>query len=461
MNNEFSNYDKMPVAKAVLKNAIPAMISMIMVMVYNVADTFFISLTRDPLQIAAVSVTTPIFMIAMAIGTLFGVGGTSVISRAFGEGKIEYAKKVSSFCFWASLGVGILYTAAVWIFMDNILVMLGTSSGTIGFARSYSVIITAGAPLVIMAQCHSNIIRAEGFATKAMMGLLIGNLLNVILDPIFILVLDMGVAGAAIATVTGNVVAALYYLVHFFRKKSSLSIHPRDCKAGEKICSRVLSIGVPASLNSLLMSISVILLNGQMVKYGDLQIAANGVSTKIMMMAGMLAIGLGQGVQPLLGYSYGAGNRDRFQKTLRFSLIFATVLNTLLSAVCYIWADKLVGIFLEDPAALDYSILFTRILLLSAPVIGALFVLTNTLQAMGAAVSSLILSICRQGIVYFPMLFLLGRLYGINGLVAAQPTADYISFALAAVLYLLISRKAFAGKGYVKRTRDSAAATTA
>lgn len=450
MNNDISNFDSMPVSKAVLKNAIPAMVSMIMVLIYNVADTFFISLTRDPLQVAAVSIATPIFLLSMAIGTLFGVGGTSVISRAFGEGKSEYAKKVSSFCFWASLGVGVVFMAVVWLFMDSILVIIGTSPDTIELARSYLVIVTAGAPFVVIANCHSNIIRAEGLATKAMIGMLIGNLLNVILDPIFILALDMGVAGAAIATVIGNVVGALYYLLHFLRKKSSLSINPKDFKTGDKICSGVLGIGIPASLTNILMSFSNVLLNGQMAQYGDLPIAAIGVATKVSMVAGMVQIGLGQGVQPLLGYSYGAGNRDRFKKTLRFSLIFSTVLGTVLTTACYIWTDGLVGIFLEDAAAFDYAVTFTRILLSTGFVFGVLYVLTNALQAIGAAIPSLILSISRQGIVYIPMLFILGAVFGMNGLVATQPAADFIALALAVILYLFISKKAFSNMAHKK-----------
>jgi len=459
MNNDISTFDKMPVPKAVLKNAIPAMVSMIMVLIYNISDTFFISLTRDPLQIAAVSIATPVFLLSMAIGTLFGVGGMSVISRAFGEGKSEYAKKVSSFCFWACVGVGVVLMAVVWLFMDQILVIIGASTDTMELARSYLVIVTAGAPFVVVANCFSNIVRAEGFATKAMMGMLIGNLLNVILDPIFILALDMGVAGAAIATVIGNVVGTLYYLFHFLRKKSSLSISPKNFKMSDRICSGVLAIGLPASLNSMLMCISDVLLNGQMTQYGDLPIAAVGVARKIMMVVGMVQIGLGQGIQPLLGYSYGAGNRERFQKLLRFSLVFSTILSAVITAACYIWTDQLVGIFLEDAAAFNYSVTFARILLTSGLVFGVLFVLTNALQAMGAAISSLILSISRQGIVFIPMLYILGAVFGMNGLVAAQPAADIISFALAVILYLLISRKAFSGKAFEKNndmgTEDS------
>jgi len=193
----------------------------------------------------------------------------------------------------------------------------------------------------------------------------------------------------------------------------------------------------------MMMCVSDVLLNGQMAQYGDLPIAAVGVARKVMMVVGMVQIGLGQGVQPLLGYSYGAGNRERFQKILRFSLVFSTILSAVITAACYIWTDNIAGIFLEDAAAFNYSVTFARILLTSGLVFGVLYVLTNALQAMGAAISSLILSISRQGVVYIPTLFILGAVFGMNGFVAAQPAADIISFTLAVVLYLLISRKAF------------------
>lgn len=215
-----------PVPRAVLKNTVPAMAAMLMVLIYNLADTFFIGQTHDDLQVAAVSLATPVFLIFMAVGTVFGAGGTSVISRAMGEGRPEYAKKVCSFCMWSCVGVGALMSAFFLLFMDRILSWIGASPDTWELAKTYLTIVSLGGPFVLIANCYSNVIRAEGQSGKAMMGQLLGNLANVALDPVMILGLGWNIAGAAIATVIGNVIGAGYYILYFLRGKSTLSIRP-------------------------------------------------------------------------------------------------------------------------------------------------------------------------------------------------------------------------------------------
>lgn len=216
-NKTLDVFEKAPVRQAVLQNALPAMAAMLMVLIYNLADTFFIGQTHDDLQVAAVSLATPVFLLFMAVGTIFGIGGTSVISRAMGEGRREYAKKVCSFCMWSCVVVGIAMSAAFLIWMDPLLKLVGASSDTWGYAKTYLTIVSLSGPFVLIANCYSNVIRAEGESGKAMMGQLLGNLLNVVLDPIMILTFGWEIAGAAIATVIGNVVGALYYIIYFLR----------------------------------------------------------------------------------------------------------------------------------------------------------------------------------------------------------------------------------------------------
>ena len=199
MKNELLEvFEKMPVSRAVFKNAIPAMVAMLMVLVYNLADTFFVGQTHDALQVAAVSLATPVFLLFMAVGTAFGVGGTSVISRALGEGRKEYARKVCSFCMWGCVVVGVVMTVLFLLFMDPLLSLIGASAGTWDLAKTYLSIVAYGGPFVLISNCFSNIIRAEGQSNKAMMGQLIGNLLNVVLDPIMILGLGWNIAGASV-----------------------------------------------------------------------------------------------------------------------------------------------------------------------------------------------------------------------------------------------------------------------
>lgn len=442
-NKSMELFSKAPVSKAVFKNALPAMAAMLMVLVYNLADTFFIGQTHDDLQVAAVSLATPVFLIFMAVGTMFGIGGTSVISRAMGEGRTEYAKKVSSFCMWGCVAVGVLMSACMLIFVDPILSLVGASEDTWSLAKTYLMIVVCCGPFVLISNCYSNVVRTEGESAKAMMGTLIGNLLNVVLDPIMILGFGWNIAGAAIATVIGNVVGAGYYILYFLRGKSSLSIRIKDFAIKGKVASSVFAIGIPAALGSVLMSVSQIIINSQMAEYGDMAIAAMGVAMKVVIITGMVCMGLGQGVQPILGYCVGAKLWERFKKVLKFSLIFAFLLSAVLTGICYLFTNQIVSAFLTDSTAFGYAVQFSRILLTTSVLFGVFYVLTNALQAMGAATSSLIINVCRQGIIFIPAVFLLKVIMGMTGLVWAQPVADVISLIIAYILYKKAARKMF------------------
>lgn len=435
-------FEQASIPKAVFFNTVPAICSMIMVMIYNLADTFFVGRTGDPYMVAAVSYALPIFMIPSAIGNLFGIGGTSVISRAMGRGDTEYAKKVSSFCFWSGTAVGILCTVLLISHSAPLSRMLGaTSAEAFTYTNDYLSTVSWSAVFIIIANAFSNIIRAEGQSVHAMAGMLIGNLVNIILDPIFIFSLGMGIKGAAAATAIGNIIGALYYILYFVFHKSSLSISVKNYSVKNKIIGSVLVIGIPAALTSILMSVSNIVVNGKMSAYGDLVVAGYGVNLKIHMILSYVVIGLGQGIQPLLGYCYGAGLKERYSKIMRFSIIYALIASTALTGVCILSSKPLVGLFLENKAAFDCGVHFTIISLLSGPICGVLYVLLNALQARGAATESFIVSVSRQGFIFFPLLFLLHHLMGVDGLVWTQQFSDLLSFLLAIILYITVCKK--------------------
>ena len=440
-SNATELFEKAPVSQAVLKSALPAMAAMLMVLIYNLADTFFVGQTHDAYQVAAVSLAMPVFLMFMAVGTVFGMGGTSVISRALGQGRTDYAKKVCSFCMWGCVVVGVIMAALFLIFMEPILTMVGASEGTWAYAKSYLTIVSFGGPFVLISNAFSNIVRAEGKSAEAMMGQLLGNLLNVILDPIMILILDWNITGAAIATLIGNIVGACYYILYFVRGKSSLSVSIKELSQPEKVCGPVCAIGIPAALGSVLMSVAQIIINSQLAKYGDMAVAGMGVAMKVVTITGMVCMGLGQGVQPLLGYCVGAKLWERFKKAFRFSMLFALSLGAVLTVICYLFTNQIVSAFLSDPAAYSYAVEFSRILLTTSFLFGVFYVLINTLQAMGAATPALIINLSRQGIIFIPALFILQAVVGINGLIWAQPVADLLSIGLAAILYIRVSHK--------------------
>lgn len=435
-------FENAPVPKAVISNIIPSIISMIMVLLYNLADTFFIGQTKDAYMVAAVSIVTPVFLIFMAVGMLFGIGGTSLISRMLGEGQTEKARNTSSFCFWTGLVLGVIAMLLLWTLAEPVCRLVGASDDTIEFASIYLHIVAVGVPFLIISNTFSNIIRAEGRAKTAMSGMIIGNLINIILDPIMILGMKWYIAGAAVATVLGNIFSAVFYLTHLLSKRSMLSIHPRDYRAGGHIATGVMAIGIPASLNSILMSVSNIVINNVMTRFGDMAVAGLGVAMKVNMIAVMLLIGLGTGIQPLLGYCFGARNRSRYVAVLKFSLALAFGLSVVMTTVCYCGAGPLVTAFLDNADAFEYGMSFARIYILSGPILGMLFVMINAIQSTGAALPSLILSISRQGLVYMPVLFVFSHIFDTaNRIAMAQPVTDYVAAMLSIILFVFTYRK--------------------
>ena len=451
MNKNKYLFEEAPIAKAVATMAIPTIISMLVVVIYNMADTFFIGQTNDAMQVAAVSLATPVFMVFMALGNLFGIGGSSAISRALGEKKPERAKNISSFCCYASLGLGVFMAVLFLVGMDVILVMIGASTNTIDFAREYLTYIAFGGPFIMFGTAFGNILRGEGAARESMTGNMIGTVTNIVLDPVMILVFGWGVAGAAIATVIGNIAASLFYVSYFLRKKSSLSIRLRDFRMGDRIASSVAAIGIPASLNNILMSCANIVLNLMLGGYGDTPVAAMGVAMKSNMIVVLLQIGLCAGIQPLIGYNYGARNKKRLLQVFRFTGIFAVVMGSILTAVMVIAKRFVVQAFINDPEVIAYGMQMVIALQLSGPFIGILFLCINTIQGMGKAIPSLILTICRQGLIFIPLIIVLNKVVGLNGVIYAQSVADYCSIVIALVICMGIFKSL---EGQERETRD-------
>mgnify|MGYP002317195818 CR=1 FL=1 len=414
--------------------AVPTMISMLVVVIYNMADTFFIGQTQDPLQVAAVSLATPVFMIFMALGHLFGIGGSSAISRALGERRKDRAWHISSFCCYGSLGLGVMVAVISVLGMEQILHLIGASENTIGFARQYLTIISIGAPTIMFSTAFANILRGEGASRESMVGNLLGTIVNIILDPVMILGLGWGVSGAALATIIGNIAACFFYISYYVRGKSMLSIHVKDFRMGEGIAASVAAIGIPASLNNILMSCANILLNKVLISYGDTPVAAMGIAMKANMIVILLQIGLCAGIQPLIGYNYGARNVKRLKKIFFFTGLCAVIMGTVLTLLMVIARKPIIHAFINDQEVVTSGIKMMIALQLSGPVIGILFLCINTLQGMGKALQSLLLTVCRQGLAFIPMLFILNKLFQLNGVIYAQSVADFISIVIAGII---------------------------
>ena len=431
----------MKVSRAVAKMAIPSVISSLVTVVYNMADTFFVGQTGDPLQVAAVSLTNPIFILMMAFANMFGMGGSAVLSMALGEKNEKRAKNASSFVTWASLLVGVAFAFVLVAGMNPVLALFGADQQTYEFAKGYTLHIAWGAPFIIWSAAASFVVRAEGASREAMVGSMIGTIANIVLDPIFISVLDQGTAGAAIATSIGNILASIYYLWYFLKKSQVLSISWRYFTCREGILTRVCSTGLPTAIFSGLMSVSTIVLNQILVVYGNAPVAAIGIVFKANMFITFLQMGLANGVQPLLGYNYGAENMQRFQAVERFTKICCIIVGIASVILYYVFREPIIRMFINDNDVVAYGVQMLIGYMLSGPVIGILFMNMNCMQSVGHAFPATVLSVLRQGILLIPLLYLLDGLFGLNGVIYGQSITDYIAVVLSVIMWRHIKKK--------------------
>ncbi len=446
----FENY-KVP--KAVATMAVPSMLGMLINIVYNLADTFFVGQTGDSNQVAAVSVSMPLFLMFLSVGNLFGVGGCAFISRSLGEGKQDRVKKISSFCIYTSIAVGIIIGVIYLFLKEPLLYLVGASENTIGYAVDYLKWVALGSPFVVISITVCNLVRGEGAAKTSMLGMVLGQIVNIVLDPIFILSngdklfgfnmpfgFGLGVAGAAIATVIGNICSVIFFLIYFLRGKSILSITPARYTFKDGVAKGVISVGLPASLNNLLMSISNIIVNIVLVSYGDNAVAAMGVAMKANMLVVMLQIGLGQGVQPLIGYCYGAKNYQRMKHCMRFSMVCNVVIGTVMTLFYVVFKENVISMFIDDAQVVELGVKMLVALMSPGPIIGIMFVLNFAFQGMGKGIQTLILSAGRQGLVYIPLLFILNATVGLDGIVWTQATADFACVVMSLVMWLVVKK---------------------
>ena len=426
----------MKVSKAVAKMAIPSVISSLVTVVYNMADTFFVGQTGDPLQVAAVSLTNPIFILLMAFANMFGMGGSAVASMALGEHNEKRVKNASAFMTYASLVVGIIVMAVLLIFMKPVLTLFGADAQTYDFARGYVLHISYGAPFVIWSAAASFIVRAEGSSKEAMIGSMIGTVSNIVLDPVFISGFGMGAAGAAIATTIGNILASLYFVWYFLKKSTYFSIIPKDFKISDGVMSRICATGFPTAIFSVLMSVSTIVLNQILVAYGNAPVAAFGVVFKANMFITFLQLGLANGVQPLLGYNYGSGDTKRFYAVEMFTKKCCVIVGALATLLFFVLRTQIITMFINDTDVIYYGVKMLAAYMLSGPVIGILFVNMNCMQSTNRALPATILSILRQGALLIPLFYILNLAFGINGVFFAQAVTDYVAIILSVIIWM-------------------------
>lgn len=439
MENEL--FERASVPKAYMKLALPVVMSMMVSLVYNMVDTYFIALTGKQELVAGVSLAAPIFTLMIAFGDIFGLGGSSLISRLFGERRDEEAKRASAFCLWAAIGFGIFVTIVLLVFRTPILKLLGTDAATFEYAGEYYTWIAVGAASIILGLVPSNILRTEGLATQAMAGSILGSIVNIILDPVFIFGLGQGAAGAAMATVIGNVIADVYYIYVMNKKAKRLSVSLKEIKIPGTMIRDILVIGIPASITNLMQSIMIMITNHYLIAYGTDKVAAMGIALKANMISAFILVGFAFGGQPLVGYNYGARNKKRLKEILRFAYLFEAGLALVFTISISVFAPAIIKIFMNQSDIITNGAMMLRFQQLGMVFMAVTLVSTCVCQSVGSAAGAFALSISRQGVLYAISLMVLNAIFGYTRIIATQACAD----VLTAVIALAIIRKVLGG----------------
>lgn len=439
MENEL--FEKTPVPKAYFKFALPVVLSMVVSLVYNMVDTYFIAQTGNTNLVAGVSLSAPVFTLMIALGDIFGLGGSSVISRLFGEKKDEDGKRLSVFCFYAAIVCGIVVTAVMMLLREPILYLLGADAATFSYASGYYTYIVLGAPFIILSFTPSNLLRTEGFATATMTGSILGAVVNMILDPVFISVLGLGAAGAAIATVIGNIFADAFYVWFLLKKSRRLSINPAGFHIHIVEVGQILAIGIPASITNLMQSIGIALTNRSLLPYGNDKVAAMGIVMKVNLIAVLILVGFAFGAQPLVGYNYGAKNHARLKEILRFSYGFECCTAAVLAGALSLAAPAMIGIFMQDKSIIEVGVPMLRMQQMGMVFTAVVLVTTCTFQSAGKAVGAFLLSVSRQGVLFAVVLLVASKAFAYQGVLMAQPVSDLLTAVMAVILFEILIRR--------------------
>lgn len=433
-------FEQTPIPKAVMTLAVPTVISSLVMVIYNLADTYFVGILNDPIQNAAVTLAAPVLLAFNAVNNLFGVGSSSMMSRALGQKDYDTVYRSSAFGFYCALASGLLFSLLYSVFHTPLLHMLGTHTETFAATGAYlKWTVSFGAAPAILNVVMAYMVRSEGASLHASLGTMSGCLLNIVLDPIFILPwgLDMGAAGAGLATFISNCVACIYFFILLFIKRGHtyVCIRPSMFSLRRPIVLGVCGVGIPASIQNLLNVTGMTVLNNFTSSYGSDAVAAMGIVQKINMVPLQIALGTSQGIMPLISYNYASGNTKRMKQTLLFTAKIILSFLTVVTIGYYLGAGGLTRLFMKNDAIVAYGTKFLHGLCISLPFLCMDFLAVGVFQACGFGKKALIFALLRKIILEIPALFILNYLFPLYGLAYAQFTAELI-LAIAAVIVL-------------------------
>ena len=445
INSKTELFESKPIPSAVAELSIPMVVSSLVMVVYNLADTFFVGMLGDPVQNAAVTLVYPVMLAFNAVNNLFGVGTSSVMSRSLGRGDHEKVRTSSAFGFYGAVFSGLLFALLCTLFREPLLHLLGTSDATWQATADYMFwTVTCGAMPAILNVVQAQMVRSEGASLHASIGTMSGCLLNIVLDPIFILPwgLNMGAAGAGLATFLSNCVACLYFFVlsRIKRGKTFVCMDIRRLKRlSRDVVMGIFGVGIPASIQNLLNVLGSTILNNFTAVYGAAAVAAMGVAQKLNMIPMQIALGFSQGIMPLVSYNYASGNRKRMKGSILFAMAVILPAMATVSAGYFLGAPGLIRLFMDNGQIVDYGSSFLRIMCLGTPFLCMDFMAVGVFQALGLGRNALVFALLRKIVLEIPLLFLMNAVYPLYGL----PYAQFITEVVLAAAALLMLRRIF------------------
>lgn len=435
----FENY---PVPKAVAQLAIPTVAACLVMVLYNLADTFFVGRLNNPLETSAVTLAAPVLLAFNAVTNLFGTGCSSMMSRALGVKDYKTVRKSASFGFYCAIFCGALFSLCATVFHGGLINLLGADATNDAQTTAYLFwTVTCGAVPSMLNVVMANLVRAEGSAMHASIGTMSGCALNIILDPIFIMPwgLGMGAAGAGLATLISNCVACTYYIILVIIKRDDtfVSMNIREFWPTKRIASEVFGVGIPASIQNLLNVTGMTIMNNFMAGYGTEAVSAMGITHKVAMVPMYISMGVSQGILPLVGYNFSSGNRLRMKETIRFTEKIAGAFMVLAAIVFYMLAEPIIGMFMSNELIVEYGGAFMRGASIAMPFLFIDFLAVGIFQACGMGGRSLVFAILRKVILEIPAMIVLNKLFPMYGLAYAQLVAE---FALAIAAFVIMEK---------------------
>ena len=416
-------------ARAVVKMGVPLIAGMFIMVLYNLVDTYFIGLTRDDYQLAAVNLAYPVMMVTVAISNMVGTGASSLIARCLGAENREKASRTLTTGFVLTGINSLLVASAGLVLLPRIVKGLGAQDNTFRYTEQYVRILLLGSLFTMGSYTFGQLLRSEGSVKLSVAGMILGTVVNIVLDPVFIFTLGLQIRGAAIATVLGNAAGMAASLLFYLRGKTLLRPAWKYLRPRGEIVREIFWVGVPASLETLLTSAAYVVNNNLAVAYGELTVAAMGIAQKILSLGNYIYQGFAAGTQPIMGYNYGARNYSRMLRVLRAGVLVVSGTELAVMAVYGLFAPALIGIFTRSPQVIATGARVLRTLMFILPFVGAVSMSRMSFQAMGKPQYAFGITLVRQLLLYVPLLLLLNRLFAFNGMLWAQPITELIMMA--------------------------------